>query len=198
MPITLRTRLVLDLLSKPLTPGGAHSIDLLNASKDPYRACSGDMEAEMDNSFPYPYEDRPIAEEYITFLSTVTEKFKEELKDSTKVKIESVRSLFREVPRYRAHVAELGTLTEASHEEYEDVTDYYQDLFNGEANSRRGIFVEVCHPEKRAWGNERYYPASILGDDSKKLALGKVRAYVEGFVGTRIPWRMASWHATPG
>lgn len=42
------------------------------------------------------------------------------------------------------------------------------------------------------------YPASVLADDDKKMALGKVRAYVEGFVGTRIPWKMGSWHATLG
>ena len=106
MPITLRTRPVLDLLSKPLTPKGPHSIDLLNASKDAYHACSSDMEVEMDIPFRYAYGDRPVAEESSAFLSTITEKFKEELKNSTKAKIESVgvRSLFREVPRYRAHM----------------------------------------------------------------------------------------------
>ena len=84
-------------------------------------------------------------------------------------------------------------MTEASHEEYEDAADYFQGLFNDEENKPgEGVFVEVCHLEKGICENERYYPASILKDDSKRMGLGKVGAYV----GTRISWRMGSWHAT--
>ena len=56
------------------------------------------------------------------------------MKTSTKVKIESVgvRSLIRDIPRYRAELAELGTLTEASHRQYEDGAEYFQVLFNDE------------------------------------------------------------------
>lgn len=63
-----------------------------------------------------------------TFLATIT--FKGELKIARRFKIESVRvrKLVREVPRYRAHMVELGTLTEASHEEYEDAADYFSGL----------------------------------------------------------------------
>ena len=45
----------------------------------------------------------------------------------------------------------------------------------------------MYHLEERAWEDELYYAASILADSRKKLALGEVRAYVEVFVGTRIP-----------
>lgn len=105
--------------------------------------------------------------------------------------------MVREVPRYRAHVVELGTLTKASHEEHEGAADYFQEMFQGEENRlEEGFWVEAYHLEKRAWENERHYPASALADDGKKMALGKVRAYVEGFVGTMIPWNMGSCYAT--
>ena len=128
------------MLSKPLIPGGAHSIDLLNASKNPYGACSSVMEKEMVIPFPYPRGGRPAAEEYCTFLSTITEKVKEELKTSTKVKIESVglRSLIGDIPRYHAELAECGDSNGGEPRQYEDGAEYFQDLFNDEETDLDG------------------------------------------------------------